>query len=312
MDSLGQKLKKERVLRGVSIGDVAQSTRIQQKFLEALEDNNFDVLPAPVFITGFLRVYANYLGMDADAIISEYETSRQTTQPAAENAHKANAEPDGKNLPLIAGAAIAVVILIAVVSYNFRPVIKHETKPVEEELLSPPPAPPQPEQASTDMPGAQAGKMQEAAPSAIALMREATNASADRGFKGEPKPEQKPEPVKQQEKPASAPVAPQPKPKTAEKADTAKANAPHNMSLTATTEDVWIYVVIDGDDVRDMYIRAGQTVYLHGNKSFLLTTGNAKFLKLKLGDRGVNIPGADANKVIRNWPIPLGTERDAG
>jgi hypothetical protein len=103
------------------------------------------------------------------------------------------------------------------------------------------------------------------------------------------------------------------KPKNAAESDddteeTQAKNAPHytyNVTLEAKSKDVWIYVIIDDNEVRDMYIRAGRSVALHGNKSFKFTTGNALHLSVKVNGKPVYIPGSTDNKVIRNWLLPL-------
>jgi cytoskeleton protein RodZ len=313
METLGQKLRKEREMRGISLDQIAQATRIQKQFLRALEENNFDILPAPVFITGFLRVYATHLGLDADAIITEYEAGRLSHQSDDTSHPQSTTPPDGKNLPLVAAAVIAVIILVVVVSFMYRPTVQRPIKTVVEEDLVPPP---QAEIPASSPPVEEHPKsIPEAAPPAVALLRETANAEAEKRIKGEPASEQskpatsaKP---KAEEKPVTS-AKPKVEEKPAEIAPKAKSSYTYNLSLTSTDEDVWVYVVVDGEDVRDMYIRAGQSVFLRGNKTFLLTTGNPHFLRLKVNGRSVSIPEAESNKVIRNWKIPLGAETDAG
>jgi cytoskeletal protein RodZ len=62
---IGATLRNARIQRGLSIEQAAQDTRISPRFLEALEAEQFDSLPAPVYVRGFLRSYANYLRLDA-------------------------------------------------------------------------------------------------------------------------------------------------------------------------------------------------------------------------------------------------------
>lgn len=68
----GERLKRERELRGVSLDEVSLATRINTRFLEALETEQWDVLPGGVFNRGFIRTIARYLGMNEDGLISEY------------------------------------------------------------------------------------------------------------------------------------------------------------------------------------------------------------------------------------------------
>ncbi len=66
---IGEALRSTRERRGLSIDQVAQDTRISPRFLEALEAEQFDELPAPVYVRGFLRSYASYLRLDAQPLL---------------------------------------------------------------------------------------------------------------------------------------------------------------------------------------------------------------------------------------------------
>jgi hypothetical protein len=62
--SLGGWLRHERERRGLTVGGVADATKINVAYLEAIEDDRFDALPAPVYVRGFVRLYARHLGLD--------------------------------------------------------------------------------------------------------------------------------------------------------------------------------------------------------------------------------------------------------
>ncbi len=70
MAGIGETLRNARVGRGLTIEQAAQDTRISPRFLEALEEEQFDALPAPVYVRGFLRSYANYLRLDATPLLA--------------------------------------------------------------------------------------------------------------------------------------------------------------------------------------------------------------------------------------------------
>ena len=61
---LGETLRRARTAKGITIEDAERVTRIPRKYLEALELENFGILPAPVYARGFLRSYAGYLGLE--------------------------------------------------------------------------------------------------------------------------------------------------------------------------------------------------------------------------------------------------------
>ena len=78
--SFGQLLREERVERGLSLEDVVETTRIRKHHLEALERDDFTALPGDVFVKGYLRAYAAFLGVEADLMIADYD--RQRTRSA--------------------------------------------------------------------------------------------------------------------------------------------------------------------------------------------------------------------------------------
>lgn len=75
--AFGQWLRQQREVRGVELDEVARATKVSARYLEALEDGRFELLPAPVFARGFLREYARYVGLDADEAVNSYLTALQ-------------------------------------------------------------------------------------------------------------------------------------------------------------------------------------------------------------------------------------------
>ncbi len=72
MSELGRLLRETRTAKQVSLADVEAATRIRQKYLDALERGDFHCLPRGTVARGFLRTYANYLGLDAEAALKKY------------------------------------------------------------------------------------------------------------------------------------------------------------------------------------------------------------------------------------------------
>lgn len=73
MASLGQELKKAREERGVTLHDIAGSTHIGVRFLQAIENDNYDILPGGVFNRAFVRKFAKHVGMDEEQAVRMYE-----------------------------------------------------------------------------------------------------------------------------------------------------------------------------------------------------------------------------------------------
>jgi cytoskeletal protein RodZ len=70
--SFGEELRREREIRGISLKEIADATKISKRFLDALERNDHTTLPAPVFTRGFVREYARYVGLNAEEMVNRY------------------------------------------------------------------------------------------------------------------------------------------------------------------------------------------------------------------------------------------------
>jgi cytoskeleton protein RodZ len=71
--SFGERLKRERELREVTLEEITAATRISSRFLEALENEEWKKLPGGVFNRGFVRSVARYLGLSEEALLGEYD-----------------------------------------------------------------------------------------------------------------------------------------------------------------------------------------------------------------------------------------------
>jgi hypothetical protein len=71
---IGNSLREARLRQGLDFPEIEQGTKIRGKYLRALEDEQFDVLPAQTYVKGFLRSYAEYLGLDGQLYVDEYNS----------------------------------------------------------------------------------------------------------------------------------------------------------------------------------------------------------------------------------------------
>lgn len=72
--TIGERLKEARLKKGLSLKEVEAELRIRKTYLEALENDNFSVMPAEAYTRAFLRTYAEFLGLDPKEILREYES----------------------------------------------------------------------------------------------------------------------------------------------------------------------------------------------------------------------------------------------
>lgn len=74
MGELGELLRSTREAKGLSLGQAEEATRIRRRYLEALEAEDFEQMPAEVYVRGFLRNYALYLGLDPEEVLEHRGT----------------------------------------------------------------------------------------------------------------------------------------------------------------------------------------------------------------------------------------------
>lgn len=120
-EEFGQELRAQRAARNVSLVDIAAETRINQKFLEAIERGAFSVLPQ-AYIRAFLREYASAVGLSPDDVLRQFEAAGGSPSPApAPRPETASAAPTpataagGSAIPIsIRTYAAGGVVLIAI------------------------------------------------------------------------------------------------------------------------------------------------------------------------------------------------------
>jgi cytoskeletal protein RodZ len=80
MESIGRRLKEARLAKHLSIEDVSKETRIQPRILEALESDRFHEVLSPIYARGFIKKYADFLGLDSGSLVQTY-LSQQPSHP---------------------------------------------------------------------------------------------------------------------------------------------------------------------------------------------------------------------------------------
>jgi cytoskeleton protein RodZ len=71
---IGNSLREARYRQQLELSDVELATKIRARYLQALEEENFDALPAQTYVKGFLRTYSDYLGLDGQLYVDEYNS----------------------------------------------------------------------------------------------------------------------------------------------------------------------------------------------------------------------------------------------
>jgi transcriptional regulator with XRE-family HTH domain len=114
---LGEMLQRARQARGLTLEEVERDTRISRRYLAALENENFGLLPAPVYARGFLRTYARYLGLEPANLLPLFPVG-YVEEPVLQPWPKVATPRTWPSSGLLAGAVVGVLILIVVLLYS--------------------------------------------------------------------------------------------------------------------------------------------------------------------------------------------------
>jgi len=117
MPSIGETLREARMRQRLDIADVEDRTKIRAKYLRALENEEFGMLPGPTFVKTFLRTYAEMLGLDPHVLVEEYragfEREDEIEQPLGP---PAVAGRDRRHRPRVSPGSVVLLALVVVVA----------------------------------------------------------------------------------------------------------------------------------------------------------------------------------------------------
>jgi cytoskeleton protein RodZ len=246
MPNFGASFKQARESKGISLDRIAKETRISTRFLQAIENEEFHLLPGGIFNRGFVRTYAEKIGLDTEQAVADYERLAQVREPAEVQPPPAvrQEKSDRKLYPV----AIVGLILLIIVFY----VVTRESSNIAQTASAPPAAP----AASPTVPATPATP----APGPPAAVQPSA----------EPAPPNRP-PVTTSAAPEPAPVTPAPKEVI-------------RVDIQAK-EETWIKVDADGKSANPGEIlEPGMTRHFGARNSLFLAIGNAGGLDLKIND----------------------------
>lgn len=123
MFEIGNSLREARLRQGYELPRVEADTKIRAKYLRALEEERFEVLPGETYVKGFLRTYSEYLGLDGQLYVDEFN-SRFTREdepvaPPRPRRQAARSRAVESNFVIVALAGIIAVTILVVVAWKF-------------------------------------------------------------------------------------------------------------------------------------------------------------------------------------------------
>ena len=272
MASFGDKLKREREMRGVTLDEISESTKIARRHLEALEADDFQSLPGGVFNKGFVKAYAHFIGINEEQAVADYSSAHKEELPAEDQFpleihEKPDREmnPRSSHLPLI-GAVIALVLVVAGYAvWKSRHNQADVVQPVAAASAPDTPASQQPASAAVSEPATV----------------QANEVPVDQKVTA-------PEPPK--------PVAATAARKAEDPVQTAKPAPPERTFFVVikAKEDSWISVTADGRTVSHGILKADKQKFVRAGKQILITTGNAGGLDVSYNGKPVGVIGNES------------------
>ena len=126
MFEIGNSLREARLRRHIDFADAEHGTKIRGKYLRALEDERFELLPSHTYIKGFLRSYAEYLGLDGQLYVDEYnsrfvvgEEDGPVRSPRRVRAAGRRADRRESNFVLLGLIAIGLLAALVIAAWRF-------------------------------------------------------------------------------------------------------------------------------------------------------------------------------------------------
>lgn len=93
MQTVGEILRSEREKKGLTVKDIEAATSIRALYIQAIEEGNYGIAPGEVYLKGFIRNYATYLGLDSQQMLETYKQSKNPPPPEPEPEQSGTADP---------------------------------------------------------------------------------------------------------------------------------------------------------------------------------------------------------------------------
>lgn len=299
MNELGHELREAREAQGFSLAEAEDRTRIRQKFIAAMETEDWDALPGDVPTRGFLRKYATFLGLDPEEVVGMYQqrSNVSTVQPDAAQVpteraldyrpiELALAEAPPRRVPW-RGIILLLVLVVVVAAgwwiYAFRPNWINSLIALPQNLP-------------------QAGDILALEPTMTATLVEQSNrVTATPTDTAEPDAAATPELVVATEATAREAVD-----ATAEPIETVPVVSDLMRLKLNLLARSWIRLVIDGQVASESVMEQGDGGDWEARESIVLRTGNAAGVRVTLNDEDVPFLGGPGEVIERRWDLVNG------
>lgn len=279
MIGFGEKLRREREMRGVSLEEIAESTKIGTRSLRALEEDDFDKLPGGIFNKGFVRAYSRFLGLDEEQTVADFDVALKEYNAANGRVEEfpVESEPEPENFRGLWLATVAIVLMVAIAAGGYFLIRRvGVAKAIDRQAKN---------EAISQSPSLQA-PAPAASPSVPIDSKPVPPTSAR-----QPKPKEP-----SQQKPGSVASA------TVGNSDSTLSTGTIDESTSASTkspirllvfarEDSWLSVSADGRNLGQQTLAAQESRTINAQKEVRLKLGNVGGVEVSFNGKPVNIDG---------------------
>jgi cytoskeleton protein RodZ len=277
VSDFGEKMRREREMRGVSLEEISGSTKIGTRSLKALEEEDFEKLPGGIFNKGFVRAYARFLGLDEEQAVTDFEAAWREHE--AEKGPILELQPESPREepnPTSNRLMVIALVLLAMVAVGYA-VRRYLSVRAENRAAS------QPEvQQVASAPGE--AQQQPTAPAASPISKSEVSSNAN-SMSNEA--QSHPAPVDAAPKKADALRGEKTSTTEAATAPTSSAILLHVTAL----EDSWLSVSADGKNLGEGILNAQKSRTIRANKEVHLRLGNVAGVEVSFNGKPVNIDG---------------------
>jgi cytoskeleton protein RodZ len=268
MEPIGDYLKREREFRNISLEEISRTTKIRGSILQAIEENQLESIDSLVFVKGFLRAYAKYVGLDPTDVVLRYEASLENEEESPAPKKKTDSTQGQWKARYIV-LPISLLVLCGFVLFlliHDSGTLDTNRKPQSDEGPDSVPAGHTESESSpppSTMPGTEADRREDDSPLAL----------------GSP-PSVNPPPVHPQ-RPVLAPSE----------------TAPRIVIELRAFEDTWMQLSIDEGPSEEILLHPGEVISRHGVDNIDMKIGNAGGVELLYNGKDMGRPG-ESGKVV--------------
>lgn len=277
MGSFGERLRREREMRGITLDEIAESTKISRRHLESLEKEDYDALPGGIFNRGFIRAYARYLGIDEEQAVADYTAASAEPAEPEPRFPVAVPEPDPQlnprrsTLPLLL-ALLALVVVLAIFWARNRSHSENQEAASGTASASTASNAPPATRSPSPAPASAGASSASGAPSlvtstgtlapAAGTTSSSLNASSDPGGQSSPGATQTPERL--------------------------------FLVVIKAKEEAWVSLTADGKNVIARTLSAGEQESFRAGKRMVITTGNAGGVEISFNGKDLGAIGNES------------------